>query len=76
MRCPVTGQRVKIVDEAVIRRLNTAIAAGGILNRIGEQVDEPVESGLTNEDENYLFPIRSEIVTMVSEELIELNQPK
>ena len=52
--------------------VNQAIAAGGLRNKGGEAVTEPIGGGLVREDGKLLYPIRDEIPVMLVEEAIVL----
>ncbi|MGD8319969.1 MAG: hypothetical protein PVJ02_05930 [Gemmatimonadota bacterium] len=54
-------------------RLNTAIQAGGVRNRGGELVSEPVQEGLVREDGLFLYPVRDDIPIMLIDEAIPLE---
>jgi uncharacterized protein YbaR (Trm112 family) len=71
--CPETKQPVRLADEAVLARLNTAIGAGGVKNRGGELVTEPVPEGLVREDGLFLYPVRDDIPIMLIDEAIPLE---
>jgi len=74
MRCPVTGQIVRIACEEIVGKVNAAIREGKLTNRIGEIVDDTIDEALVNADQTLLFPIRNDIVTMVADDLIALDQ--
>lgn len=74
MRCPVTGQMVHVAAEEIVDKVNAAIRAGKLMNKIGEIVDDTIDEALVNADQTLLFPIRNEIVTMVADDLIALDQ--
>lgn len=61
-------------QQDLIDRLNAEIEQGNIRNLLGQQVTRRVDAGLVTEDGSLLCPIRNEIVTLVADELIELEQ--
>ena len=71
--CPETKQDVALVDEAVIKKINSAIKAGTLKNRGGETVREPIEAGLLREDRQYLYAIREDIPIMLIDEGIPFS---
>ena len=71
--CPETKQDVALVDEAVIKKINSAIKAGTLKNRGGETVREPIEAGLLREDRQYLYAIREDIPIMLIDEWIPFS---
>lgn len=71
--CPETKQPVRPADEGVLARLSSAIEAGGVKNRGGELVREPVQEGLVREDGLFLYPVREDIPIMLIDEAIPLE---
>ena len=74
--CPDSRQAVREAPRALLHRVNAAIAAGGIANRGGEAVREPVEGGLVREDGAWLYPVREGIPIMLIDEAIPLESLK
>ena len=73
LACPETKEPVALADETLIAKLNTAIEAGTLRNRAGEQVTEKIDGGLVREDHKYLYPIRDDIPIMLIDEGIPLE---
>lgn len=71
--CPETRQRVRLADAELVARVNAAIGAGGLRNRGGEGVEEPLAGGLVREDGKLLYPIRDDIPIMLIDEAIALE---
>jgi len=71
--CPETHQPVRVAEAEVLDRLNGAIRAGGVTNRGGGEVAEPVDEGLIREDDAVLYPVRDEIPIMLIDEAIQLD---
>ena len=61
LRCPDDRSRLALADDALVERLNEAIAAGKVRNKGGEPVREPVDAGLVREDGAILYPVREDI---------------
>ncbi len=74
LACPETHQPVRLADEALVQKLNGAIAGGKVVNRDGQPVTEPVQTGLVREDNQYLYPVRDDIPVMLIGEAIALDQ--
>ena len=72
--CPETKQPVRQADEALLARLNAAIAAGTVRNRGDQPVSEPVREGLVREDGLLLYPVRDDIPIMLIDEAISLKE--
>ena len=70
LRCPITGQTMKLAPENVIRDLQRRQQSGALCNRCGE-IAEPFEDGLITADGAWIYPIRSGIPVMITEEAIK-----
>ncbi|MCH8843891.1 MAG: hypothetical protein IID61_13080 [SAR324 cluster bacterium] len=75
LACPETKEPVALAESELVDRINTAIAAGQMKNRGGDQVTEAIDGGLVRGDGRYLYPIRDEIPIMLIEEAIPLPPP-
>jgi uncharacterized protein YbaR (Trm112 family) len=71
--CPESRQGVREAPQALVDRINAAIAGGGVANRGGEAVREPIEGGLVREDRTWLYPVRDGIPIMLIDEAIPLE---
>ena len=71
--CPETHQAVRSAGAEVLERLNGAIRSGGVTNRHGDAVSEPIDEGLIREDDKVLYPVRDDIPIMLIDEAIELD---
>jgi uncharacterized protein YbaR (Trm112 family) len=72
--CPETKQPVHLADEALLARVNAAIASGTMLNRGGQLISEAVSEGLVREDGAILYPVRDDIPVMLIDEGIPLER--
>lgn len=72
--CPENKTPVAVADDSLIAKANELIAAGGLTNRAGEKVAEPIDAGLIREDRQYMYPIRDDIPIMLIDEAIPLSQ--
>ena len=72
--CPETRQMVRPAEAEVLDRLNQAIRTGGVTNRGGGAVDDPVDEALVREDDKILYPVREDIPIMLIDEAIELDK--
>ena len=75
LACPENHTRLQLAEEPLVAKLNAAIAAGGVTNRGGEPVTEPIDGGLVRGDGTLLYPIRDEIPVMLVDEAIPLEGP-
>jgi uncharacterized protein YbaR (Trm112 family) len=72
--CPENHTRVTPAEDALVEKLNAAIAAGTLKDRKGDKVEEPIEGGLVREDGAYCYVIREDIPNMLIDEAIPLDQ--
>ncbi|OQW30592.1 MAG: hypothetical protein A4E19_09845 [Nitrospira sp. SG-bin1] len=72
--CPETKQAVSLAEEALIQRLNVAVARGELKNVGKRAVSGELDGGLIRADRKILYPIRSNIPVMLIEEGIPLEQ--
>ncbi len=64
LRCPTSGARVRLADEATLTALNARILKGEVTNLGGEKVDRPLTAALVREDGARLFPFHDAIPVM------------
>jgi len=76
LRCPSSGQKLRFAGNEMTQLVNEAIASGVARDRLEHKVMEPIEDGLVTEKEDWIYPIRSDIPTLVSEEAINLGSLK
>ena len=72
--CPENKTPVKLADQAMVDRINEAIAGDTLKNRGGEVVDTAIDGGLLREDGAYLYVIREDIPVMLIDEAIPMDQ--
>jgi len=72
--CPIDRMPLRPADEALLDRVNEAIQAGRVRNRIGQPVEQTLEGGLVREDNALLYPIIDEIPVLLADEAIPLDQ--
>lgn len=72
LACPDTRQPLAEADEALLARVNTAIAAGSLRNVGGAPVTGELAGGLVREDRRVLYPIRDGIPVLLIDEGIAL----
>ena len=71
--CPETKQDLTLLDPKIVENINNAIKRGGVKNKIGEQVKEPIDAALLREDKQYFYVIREDIPIMLPDEAISFD---
>ncbi len=73
LRCPISGSQLELADNQLVASVNQAIENRSLQNRKGVSIVDRIDGGLVNADRSWLCPIRHGIVSMVSDEMIEIN---
>ncbi len=73
LRCPDSGERLAIAEQALVERVNRGIAAGSVRCRSGAQAEGPIDGGLIREDRRVLYPIRDGIPILLIDDSIPLD---
>ena len=71
--CPETKQPLHLAEDALLGRVNSAIAAGRLRNRGGQVVERELEQGLVREDGQVLYPVWDDIPVMLLDEALTLD---
>ncbi len=74
LRCPVTHKGLNVADRATIDRINAAIGSGGIANRDGAVLSQPLDEALVTDDEKLAYPVSNGIPVLLEGESISLDQ--
>ena len=72
LRCPETLEPLSFLAPEVLATVNARIAAGGVCNRAGERVSEPLDGALRPANGAAVYPIREGIPILLVEESILL----
>ena len=71
--CPESKKPVTQADDALVARINKAIAEGRLVNRAGQKVESGIDGGLVREGGDLLYPIRDDIPIMLIDEAKKLD---
>jgi len=71
--CPENHTPLSLADQSLVDRLNRAVAAGNLKNRVGQPVQSPLEGGLVREDGTLFYPIIDAIPVLLIDEAIPLD---
>ncbi len=72
--CPIDRTPLEPADGSLLGRLNRAIAAGRVKNRVGRRVERPLEAGLIRADHAFLYPILDGIPLLLADEAIPMAE--
>jgi uncharacterized protein YbaR (Trm112 family) len=73
--CPETRDPLSVASDALLARLNQAIAAGKLVNRGGQKLERKLDGGLVRSDQAVVYAIVDDIPMMLVDEGILLSQP-
>lgn len=73
LACPATRKPLREIAAADLQRLNARIAHGGVTNRGGNAVSQPLTGGLQPEGERVVYPIQDGIPILLTSEAISLD---
>jgi uncharacterized protein YbaR (Trm112 family) len=72
--CPENRMALEIASDELVAKLNRAISARQLTNRLGQTVQKPLSGGLVRDDRTILYPIVDDIPMMLIDEGIPLDQ--
>jgi len=72
--CPRDRQPLARAEEALMARLNQAIALGRVENLGGDRLGRPLDGGFVRADGKLLYPIVGGIPVLLADEAIALDQ--
>ena len=70
--CPDDRSELRMATSAELEAVNGRIGAGGLKNRAGTEVAEPLSEGLVRADGRWLYPVREGIPVLLVDEAIPL----
>jgi uncharacterized protein YbaR (Trm112 family) len=72
--CPKSMESLKVIDAAVIAKINEQIAAGGVTFENGEALKEPLEEGLVTASHDRIYSVKDSIPIMLVDESLPTAQ--
>ncbi|MBK8977843.1 MAG: Trm112 family protein [Planctomycetes bacterium] len=72
LRSPGTRRPLRLLDAERLTALNARIRAGGVVDRGGEAVVEPLQAGLVPDGEAVVYPIVHDFPDLLADRAIEL----
>ena len=73
LACPETQQSLTLADDAMMIKMNEAIASGTLLNRDKKKITQSLDTVLIREDQQYAYPVINGIPVLIVEEGISLS---
>lgn len=74
LRCPVTHKALSLAKSATLHAVNNAIKSGGLSNRDGRVLDEPLAEALITDDGKVLYPVNEGIPVLLEGESVNMEQ--
>lgn len=74
LRCPLSHQPLTPAGAELLEQVNRAVREGRLVNRAGEPVTRPLDSGLVNAAGTLLYAIHDDIPCLLADEAIDLGQ--
>ena len=68
LRCPETGQRLRIATDEELTRLRAALKDGSAQSRSGQLPEDTISAALIREDGTAMFPIVRGIPNLIIED--------
>lgn len=72
--CPVTHKGLSVARADLLKKVNTAIGTGKVVNREGSTVDAILKEALVTDDSKLLYPVKDGIPVLLEAEGISLGQ--
>lgn len=72
--CPVTHKGLSVARPDLLKKVNTAIGSGKVVNREGSTVDTILKEALVTDDSKLLYPVKDGIPVLLEAEGISLGQ--
>jgi len=72
--CPVTHKGLSLARPQLLKKVNSAIGSGKLLNREGSPIDAALKEALVTDDGKLLYPVRDGIPVLLEAEGIGLEQ--
>jgi len=72
--CPVSHKGLTVARGDLLKKINAAIEAGGVLNRDGARLSEPLAEALITDDGKLMYPVNEGIPVLLEGESIGMEQ--
>ncbi len=72
--CPVTHKGLSLARPELLKKINTAISDGKLVNRDGAELSGSVDEALITDDGKIMYPVNDCIPVLLEGESVGLNQ--
>ncbi len=72
--CPVTHKGLLLARPELLKKINSAISNGKLVNRDGAELRESLDEALVTDDGKIMYPINEGIPVLLEGESVGLNQ--
>ena len=72
--CPVTHKGLSLARPELLKKINTAISDGKLVNRDGAELSGSVDEALITDDGKIMYPVNDGIPVLLEGESVGLNQ--
>ena len=73
LRCPISGTRLRVAEAMRINELNDRIQNGKVRSHGGDVISGPLEAGLVNETNEWIYSVRCGIPSLLIDEAIHME---
>jgi uncharacterized protein YbaR (Trm112 family) len=72
--CPVTHKGLNLARPDMLKKINSAIVAGKLVNRDGSPLSEKLDEALITDDGKLMYPVNDGIPVLLEGESVGLTQ--
>lgn len=72
--CPVTHKGLSLARPDLLKKINTAISDGRLVNRDGAELSGSVDEALITDDGKIMYPVNDGIPVLLESESVGLSQ--
>ena len=74
LRCPLDGSHLELLADDAVLRVNLAIEAGDLRDRLDQRISIPLDAGLLNRQAGRVYPVRGGIPSLIADEAVDLPE--
>ncbi len=73
--CPETREKLTLAPTTLVERLNAAIDAGTLKNRVGAPIKQRLDAALLRADGKFAYGVHDDIPNLILDEAIPVETP-